>query len=323
MPPTDPDSDRQSHILPDTAGGERLDVVLVPLTGLSRSRLQRLIRDGEVRLDGEVAMLKSKLTGGERVELSVARKESLTDQPDTNVALNVVHADEDLFVIDKPAGLVMHPAPGAADGTVLNGLLALDAGLAALPRAGIVHRLDKDTTGLFVVARTERAFSSLTQQLQSRSVSRRYQAVVVGTPVAGGTVDAPIGRHPVDRKRMAVRNGGRDATTHYRIAERFRAHTLLDVKLETGRTHQIRVHMAHQRLPLVGDPVYGGRFRIPRAASEPLTDTLKHFPRQALHAIELSVVHPADGVEHTWRSALPTDMQTLVTLLADDAAAAS
>ncbi|MEM9604235.1 MAG: 23S rRNA pseudouridine(1911/1915/1917) synthase RluD [Pseudomonadota bacterium] len=312
--------DRLCVSLPDTASGERLDVVLAGLSGLSRSQVQRLIRQGEVILDGVVADRKVRVLGGERVELPVGSDVALDEEADAAVKLQVVHQDADLFVIDKPAGLVMHPAPGAPRGTVLNGLLALDPALRTLPRAGIVHRLDKDTTGLFVVARSARAFASLTEQLQARTVRRRYQAVVVGTPVAGGTVDAPIGRHPVDRKRMAVRAGGRPAVTHYRVAERFRAHTVLDVSLETGRTHQIRVHMAHQRLPLVGDPVYGGRLRVPAGASTELIDRLRDFPRQALHAVELSLVHPADAATHSWQSALPDDMRRLVDALAADTA---
>ncbi|MEM7378221.1 MAG: RluA family pseudouridine synthase, partial [Pseudomonadota bacterium] len=268
--------------LPDAVSGERLDVLLAGLSGLSRSQIQRLLRRGDVTLDGAVVDRKARVFGGELAELPIGVEEALDEEADAGVQLRVVHRDADLYVIDKPAGLVMHPAPGAPSGTVLNGLLALDPALRALPRAGIVHRLDKDTTGLFVVARSARAFASLTAQLQARTVRRRYRAVVVGTPVAGGTVDAPIGRHPVDRKRMAVRSGGRAAVTHYRVAERFRAHTVLNVNLETGRTHQIRVHMSHKRLPLVGDPVYGGRLRVPSGASETLAALLRAFPRQAL-----------------------------------------
>lgn len=311
-------SEQRHLILPESAAGERLDAVIAALTDLSRSRVQRLIRSGEVSLGGQVVSGRPKLVGGEQVSIGVQSEPPLEHEPDAGVVLNVVHEDADVFVLDKAAGLVMHPAPGARTGTLLNGLLALDQNLARLPRAGIVHRLDKDTTGLLVVARSARALTSLAGQLQARSVSRRYQALVVGTPVAGGTVDQPIGRHPVDRKRMAVRSAGREAITHYRIARRFKAHTLLDVKLETGRTHQIRVHMAHQRLPLVGDSVYGGRFRAPASASEALRARLRHFPRQALHAAELAFEHPADGRRKSWQRPLPADMQALIHVLASE-----
>lgn len=311
-------SEQRHLILPESAAGERLDAVIAALTDLSRSRVQRLIRSGEVSLGGLVVSGRPKLVGGERVSISVQSEPPLEHEPDASVVLNVVHEDADVFVLEKAAGLVMHPAPGARTGTLLNGLLALDQNLARLPRAGIVHRLDKDTTGLLVVARSARALTSLTSQLQARSVSRRYQALVVGTPVAGGTVDQPIGRHPVDRKRMAVRSAGREAITHYRIARRFKAHTLLDVKLETGRTHQIRVHMAHQRLPLVGDSVYGGRFRAPASVSEALRARLRHFPRQALHAAELAFEHPGDGQRKSWQRPLPADMQALIDVLASE-----
>ena len=305
-----------SVTLPDTAAGERLDLVLAALTDLSRSRLQKLIKRGQVLIDGEVAVAKPRLIGGEQVDIALDTVPVVSHEADSSVALCVVHEDADLYVIDKAAGCVMHPAPGSPGGTVLNGLLALDPSLSHLPRAGIVHRLDKDTTGLFVVARTERAFASLTAQLQARTVSRRYRAVVIGTPVAGGTVDEPIGRHPSDRKRMAVRAGGREAVSHFRVLERYRTHSLLDVKLETGRTHQIRVHMAHRRLPLVGDPVYGGRFRVPAGASEDLLAQLRAFPRQALHAAELSLEHPSGEMVHTWESPLPEDICKLVAALA-------
>ncbi len=309
-----------SLTLPDSVGGERLDSVLPTLTGLSRSRLQRLLKDGRVRLNGEVCGAKPRIVGGEQVDIALDPTPVVTHTADEAVQLAVVHEDRDIFVIDKTAGAVMHTAPGNAGGTVLNGLLALDPALDKLPRAGIVHRLDKDTTGLFVVARTERAYASLTAQLQERTVSRRYRALVVGTLVAGGTVDEPIGRHPTDRKRMAVRGGGREAITHYRVLQRFAHHTLLDVKLETGRTHQIRVHMAHRRLPLVGDPVYGGRLRVPPGASDALIAALHGFDRQALHAAALAIIHPGDGEEREWQSPMPQDIQGLIDLLNTHAA---
>ena len=212
-----------------------------------------------------------------------------------------------------------HPAAGNRDGTLVNALLHRCPELAGLPRAGLVHRLDKDTTGLLVVARSLPAHTALVAQLQARTIEREYLAVVNGLPVAGGMVDAPVGRHPVDRQRMAVTPGGRPAITHYRIVRRFRAHTLLRVKLETGRTHQIRVHMAHVRLPLLGDPVYGGRLRIPPGASPRCIEAIQQFRRQALHAERLALTHPLRGERLEWRAEVPPDLAELLAALAEDA----
>ena len=236
--------------------------------------------------------------------------------------LQILHEDEALLVVDKPAGLVVHPAAGHAGGTLVNALLHHHPPLEALPRAGIVHRLDKDTTGLMVVAKTLEAHAVLVAALQAREVHRAYEAVVVGVMTGGGKVDAAIGRHPTDRKRMAVRpQGGKTAVTHYRVLERFRAHSRIRVRLETGRTHQIRVHMAHRGYPLVGDPVYGGRLRLPRGASEELIRTLRGFRRQALHAARLELAHPLSGEWMGWRSPLPVDMAALLEALRQDAQA--
>lgn len=231
----------------------------------------------------------------------------------------MIYEDDALLVIDKPAGLVVHPAAGNWEGTLVNALLHYASELANLPRAGVVHRLDKDTSGLLVVARTLAAHKSLVTQLQARTVKREYDAVAAGVMTAGGTVEAPIARHPVDRKRMAVVGGGREAVSHYRVARRFRAHTHVKVQLETGRTHQIRVHMAHIHYPLVGDPVYGGRLRVPAGCSEILRETLQHFKRQALHAGALGLLHPASGEAMNWQVPLPTDMKNLLEVLGDDA----
>jgi 23S rRNA pseudouridine1911/1915/1917 synthase len=255
--------------------------------------------------------------GGERVLLRAVFENEADWRPQP-LALNVIHADTDLIVIDKPAGVVVHPGAGNRDATLANALLHFDPELANLPRAGIVHRIDKDTSGLLVVARSMRAHTLLTRQLQERTVTREYDAIVNGVVLSGGSVDAPIGRHPRVRTRMAVVKGGRSAVTHYRVLQRFRAHTHLRLKLETGRTHQIRVHMAHIGHPLLGDPVYGGRLRLPRAACGPLVAALRSFRRQALHASRLTLIHPVSGKTRSWESPLPDDMQLLLAALAAD-----
>jgi len=232
--------------------------------------------------------------------------------------LAVVFRDRTLLVIDKPAGLVVHPGAGNARHTLQNALLALDPKLALVPRAGLVHRLDKDTSGLLLVARTPEAHSALTAAMAARQITREYLAVCTGVLTGGGTIDEPIGRHRTQRTRMAVRSDGRPAVTHYRIERRFRAHTLVRVTLETGRTHQIRVHLAHIGFPVVGDPAYGGRRRIPKGSSPALAAELRAFPRQALHAARLSLSHPLTHREHEWRSPLPADMQRLLAALEAD-----
>jgi 23S rRNA pseudouridine1911/1915/1917 synthase len=284
----------------------------------SRSRLQQWVRDGQVLLDGEIVKPKTRLAGNETLQLNI----HLDEQPDVmkpqDIPLQIVFEDEDIIVLNKPAGLVVHPAAGHADGTLVNALLHLDAGLARVPRAGIVHRLDKDTTGLMVVARNLRAHKHLVEELQQRTVRREYQAVVHGVITAGGTVDAPIGRHVRDRVRMCVREDGKPATTHYRVIKRYRHHTHVQLKLESGRTHQIRVHMQYIRHPIIGDPVYGGRQRIPSQANKELVEALRCFKRQALHACRLSLVHPQTGKQLTWRAPLPGDMVQLLALLDKD-----
>jgi 23S rRNA pseudouridine1911/1915/1917 synthase len=235
------------------------------------------------------------------------------------IALDIVHEDDDLLIINKPAGLVVHPAAGHAEGTLLNALLHHCPTLDTVPRAGIVHRLDKDTTGLMAVAKNLTAQANLVAQLQARTVHREYEAVAIGVMTGGGTVDAPLGRHPRDRKRQAVlSNGGKLAVTHYRVMRRFRAHTHIVCLLETGRTHQIRVHMAHIHHPLLGDPVYGGRFRIPAGMDPALVTLLREFPRQALHARRLELEHPRSGEHLQWQAPLPADMQELLARLAAD-----
>lgn len=287
----------------------------------SRTRLQQWLRDGNVRVNGAVWRAKDKVRGGEVIEVTAQTELQTGNDLAENLPLDIVYSDETLIVINKPAGLVVHPAAGNRAGTLLNALLYHAPELSQVPRAGIVHRLDKDTTGLLVVARTLKAQVSLVAQLQERSVSRQYDAIVFGELISGGTIDLPMGRHPTDRKRMAVRQGGREAITHFRVVERFRAHTHLRVSLETGRTHQIRVHMAQAKFPLVGDKTYGGRVHIPRYASDEIISALRAFPRQALHAARLELTHPQTGKSMRWRAPLPDDMVALLEVLRDDAAA--
>lgn len=294
--------------------GLRLDQALVELfPEFSRSRLQDWIKSGCVQVDGRSLRAKDKMCGGERVELRAELEEAGADQAQ-DIPLAIVFEDASLIIVDKPAGLVVHPAAGHWDGTLVNALLHYAPELAAVPRAGIVHRLDKDTSGLLMVARTLQAHKILVEQLQARAVEREYLAVVQGCITAGGTVDAPLGRHPTDRKRFAVREEGKPAVTHYRVAERYAHHTLARLKLETGRTHQIRVHMAHIHYALVGDPVYG-RLRLPAGAGAALTEALRGFRRQALHATRLALVHPETGEHCQWESPMPDDMQALVQAL--------
>jgi 23S rRNA pseudouridine1911/1915/1917 synthase len=232
--------------------------------------------------------------------------------------LNIIYEDKAIIIVNKPAGLVVHPAVGNRDGTLVNALLNHAPELEEIPRAGIVHRLDKDTTGLLVVARTLPAHHALIRQLQARQVRREYRAITVGIMTGGGTVEAPIDRHPVNRKRMAVAPLGKPAVTHYRVLTRFRAHTYALCRLETGRTHQIRVHLAHISYPLLGDPTYGKRLHIPTQSGEELIAALRNFKRQALHAARLALMHPLSGEEASWEAPLPDDMATLLTLLEQD-----
>lgn len=310
----------ETAIVPDLLAGDRLDRVAAELfPDYSRVRLQGWIRDGDLLVDGRAAKPRHRLLGRETLRLR-ARQESLAgnDWVPESLELDIVFEDEDLLVINKPAGMVVHPAAGNHSGTVLNGLLHHDPALEQLPRAGIIHRLDKDTTGLMVVARSLRAHTGLVRQLQARTVRRHYQAIVRGVPTGGGVVDAPLGRHPVHRKKQAVIESGKPAVTRYSVMERFRYHSLLSVRLETGRTHQIRVHMAHIRHSLIGDPVYGGRLSLPPGATVALIEALRQFPRQALHAGELGFDHPVGGRNCNWKVAMPRDMEALLEVLRDD-----
>jgi pseudouridine synthase, RluA family len=316
MPQPTPEP-RQATV-PDEAAGRRFDAVLAELfPEYSRSRLAAWIKSGDALLDGEAARPRDPVKGGETVSLA-AVAEIQTEAVAEDIPLDVLYEDPHLFVLDKPAGLVVHPGAGNPAGTLVNALLHRDPGLAVLPRAGIVHRLDKDTSGVMVVARTLEAHTGLVAQLAAREVHRQYVAVVVGSLVSGGTADAPIDRHPRDRLRMAVREDGREAVTHFRLRERFRAHTALECRLETGRTHQIRVHMQHLRHPIVGDPLYGGPLKLPRGATEELAAGLRGFKRQALHAEVLEFAHPLTGEPVRVSAPLPADMVQLLQVLRED-----
>jgi 23S rRNA pseudouridine1911/1915/1917 synthase len=298
--------------------GRRLDQVASELfSEFSRSRLQQWIKEGLLTVDGTQWLPKRKVLGGEQLDICatiVSEGEWVAE----DIPLEIVFEDEHLLVINKSANFVVHPAAGNYSGTVLNALLHHCPSLSLIPRAGIVHRLDKDTTGLMVVAKTLEAHTDLVSQLQSRTVKRVYQAVVNGVLTSGGLVDQPVGRHPRQRIKMAVVSDGKEARTHYSVLERFNAHSHLQLKLETGRTHQIRVHMAHLGYPLVGDSLYAGRFKIHKGASAELIDYLRNFGRQALHAAELALVHPVTGEHISWSAPLPEDFQMLLGQLGNE-----
>jgi 23S rRNA pseudouridine1911/1915/1917 synthase len=292
---------RQEAAVPLTAAGRRFDQALAEMfPDYSRSRLSGWIKSGAVTLDGAQVPPRQLLRGGEQVVLQAELENEVTSAPE-DIALDIVHEDDHLLVLNKPAGLVVHPGAGNPAGTLLNALLFRDPKLAELPRAGIVHRLDKDTSGLMVVARTLPTYTALVDLLSRHEVERQYEAVVLGTMVAGGTVDEPIGRSMGDRLR-----------------ERFRAHSLVQCQLETGRTHQIRVHLAHIQHPLVGDPLYGGGLKLPKGASAELAATLRGFRRQALHAERLAFVHPATGEALVFAAVRPPDLDNLIEILRQD-----
>ena len=313
---------RHEAVVPLSAAGRRFDQALAEMfPDYSRSRLTSWIKAGAITLDGAPAVPRQLLKGGEQVRLEAELENEVSSEPEA-IALDIVHEDEHLLVLNKPAGLVVHPGAGNPAGTLLNALLHHDPKLAELPRGGIVHRLDKDTSGLMVVAKTLAAHTALVDMLSRHDVDRQYEAVVLGALIAGGTIDAAIGRHHSDRLRQAVRDeeDGKHAITHYRLRERFRAHTLIQCNLETGRTHQIRVHMAHIGHPLVGDPLYGGGLKLPKRATPELVATLRGFRRQALHAERLSFEHPATGEALSFEAARPDDVDVLIAALRGDLA---
>lgn len=295
--------------------GQRLDQALAELCPeYSRSRLKSWLNSGDILIDNASLRPRDKIHGGESVVINPIADTSL-DVKAEPIALDIIYQDEAMIVVNKPAGLVVHPAAGNWDGTLQNALLHHDPELEGLPRAGLVHRIDKETSGLLMVARTLTAHKTLVDQLQARTFQREYLTVVRGFITAGSTINEPIARHPTDRKRYAVRAGGKESVTHYRVEKRFAKHTLLKVKLETGRTHQIRVHLSHRNHPIVGDQVYGGRYKAIANASELLSETLRGFKRQALHAAKLGVVHPVTGEEISWECELPSDMANLIRVL--------
>jgi len=310
----------RSHALtlPPEALGLRFDQALArALPQYSRARVRQWIESGAVQVEGRALRPKDKVLGGEQVRIEARLPAQVAAQAE-ELPLAVIYRDRALLVIDKPAGLVVHPGAGNPRHTLQNALLALDPRLVLVPRAGLVHRLDKDTSGLLVVARTPEVHTALVAAMAARAIGREYLAVCTGVMTAGGTIDQPIARHRTQRTRMAVRADGREAVTHYRVVKRFRAHTLVRVELQTGRTHQIRVHLAHAGFPLVGDPVYGGRRRIPAGCSPQLAAELAAFARQALHAARLKLHHPVTGREMAWEAPLPADMQHLLAALERD-----
>jgi 23S rRNA pseudouridine1911/1915/1917 synthase len=309
--------------IPPELAGERLDAALARLLPQhSRTRIKGWIEEGAVRIGSRACKPRDMVDAGAKVHLRIAEEPVQERVEAESMALEFAYEDRDVLVVNKPAGLVVHPGAGNSRHTLQNGLLAFDPSLARLPRAGLIHRLDKDTSGLLVIARTPEAQTSLSRQLMARSMAREYLAVCVGVMTGGGTVDAPIGRNRSDRLRMAISAGGRPAVTHYRLLERFRAHTYLSVKLETGRTHQIRLHLSHLKYPVVGDPVYGGRLLKPKGASAALNTELEAFKRQALHAAQVGFDHPRSGKLVTLAAPVPADFAKLLRVLRSDARAA-
>jgi len=302
-------------IIPERMTGDRLDVALSEmLPHYSRSKITAWIKSGDALINNKAFKPKDKVNGTQIVMLSLNKKQN-NDWLAENIALNVVFEDEDIIIINKPFGLVTHPGAGNWNGTLANALLYYDPELSKLDRAGIVHRLDKNTSGLMVIARNEKSQKYLVEQLQSHSVVREYSAIVYGHMISGGSVNDPIGRDPKDRVKQTVSSNGKEATTHYRVIDRFKSHTHVKAILETGRTHQIRVHLSHIGYPLLGDPMYGGRVRFPKKASEILKESLLGFKRQALHSKKLTLNHPSTGELMSWKAPLPDDMVKLLNIL--------
>lgn len=309
------DEEVLSQQVPADLAGKRLDQALARMfPQYSRSRLKSWILKGQVTVDGEVIRPKDPVASGATLVVIPIADVVIKSVPEP-MDLQIAHEDDDLLVILKPAGLVVHPGAGNHRGTLMNGLLAYAPALEAIPRAGIVHRLDKDTSGLLLVAKTLESHTALVRQIADREVSRHYLAVCNGVLTGGGKIDLPIGRHPVDRLRMHVMETGKHAVTHYRVLRRFAAHTYISVQLETGRTHQIRVHFAHRRHALLGDQTYGGRLALPAGASDDVIELLRNFKRQALHAEKLCFVHPASAEPISVQAEPPQDFQDMLNVL--------
>lgn len=313
--------ERQTRSIPEDLAGLRLDTALARMfPEYSRSRLKEWLLGGAITVEGGPKRPRDAVAGGEVVSLLPPAEINVRDAPEP-IELDVVFEDDNLLVVNKRAGLVVHPGAGNAAGTLMNGLLHHSPALEEVPRAGIIHRIDKDTSGLLLVAKTLQAHTALVRLLSERQISRQYVAVCRGVLTGGGKINEPIARHPVDRKRMSVRSNGKPSVTHYTVIERFRGFTYISVSLETGRTHQIRVHFAHRRHALVGDPVYGGRLALPGGASEDLKQALRRFKRQALHAARLAFQHPVTGDQVELEVAPPEDFQALIAILREDAEA--
>ena len=311
-------SDAQQKTVPPELSGQRLDQALARMfPEFSRSRLKSWLLQGYITVDERSMRPRDAVAGGETVLLKPQPELALHSEPEV-LELDIIFEDKDCLVVHKPAGLVVHPGAGNQRGTLMNGLLHHFAALGQLPRAGIIHRLDKDTSGLLLVAKTLQAHTALVRALAEREIARHYLAICRGVLTGGGSISDPIARHPVDRLRMSVQRDGKAAITHFRVIERFFAHTYISVQLETGRTHQIRVHFAHRRHALVGDQTYGGRLAIPGGASDRLRDTLRRFRRQALHAEKLVFMHPASGEEISLQVEPPADFTDLLSALAED-----
>jgi 23S rRNA pseudouridine1911/1915/1917 synthase len=307
--------DKQTKAIPEELAGQRLDQALARMfPQYSRSRLKSWILQGFVTVDGGALRPKDPVAGGETVSLQPEEEPGVTSVPEP-IDLDITYEDEHLVVVNKPAGLIVHPGAGNPRGTLMNGLLYKWPHLAELPRAGIIHRLDKDTSGVLLVAKTLQSHTTFVRMLAQREIKRKYLAICNGVLTGGGTIDAPIARHPIDRLRMSVQQGGKPAVTHYRVLERFAAHTYISVELESGRTHQIRVHFAYRRHPLLGDPLYGRRMAIPPASDDKLRDTLRNFRRQALHANRLEFLHPVTKRRLELEAPLPADFEQLLTVL--------
>ena len=302
-------------IIPERLSGKRLDTALsLMLPEQSRSKITAWIKSGDALIDNKTFKPKDKVSGNEKVQL-IMNDSDINNWLPEKITLNIVYEDEDIIVINKPFGSVTHPGAGNWTGTLANALLYHDSNLSKLDRAGIVHRLDKNTSGLMVVSKNVKSQKLLVEQMQSHSVEREYSAIVYGHMISGGSINEPIGRDPKDRVKQAILTNGKDAKTHYRVIDRFKSHTHVKAILETGRTHQIRVHLSHIGHPLIGDPMYGGRVRFPKKASEGLKDELKNFQRQALHSKKLTLTHPVTGKSMSWKVNLPEDMQELLNAL--------